>query len=545
MRTRWILIGLFCGGMFHAPLFAQLSPGPLAEAHQHLSGLTNCLTCHTWGSKDLSPRCLECHTPIRDRIVATKGFHGQLTEKDCASCHSDHLGREFIMIEWESSQEQFDHSKAGFEIKGKHQELECEDCHKQSLIIAEDILEYASITKSRDVLNSTFLGLGIECSNCHEDVHLNEFKDQACQECHTEENWLDIRETFDHNQRTEFPLRGAHGNLECEKCHKNQQEPVGKYQSQQFSNLSFELCTDCHEDEHKNSFGNNCLKCHSVTTFKIKDKSGVINHNETRYPLVGEHSKVECETCHTSEDRFVLETSFDQCMDCHPDYHKSTFRESKRNLSCDQCHSIQGFFPPLFGMNEHAKTRFPLQGAHLAQPCIFCHKKADQAVYQWEPLNCESCHTTVHGDQFQRYRVNLNFCENCHGSSAWTDLTFDHQATFFPLTGKHLELDCNACHTSENDITQYENQDYDCSACHRDVHAQLFVDSACENCHTTSVWTITQFDHASKTQFPLDGKHDQLTCGQCHKFESALNTIRFKPIAHECQDCHSFGDFKE
>jgi hypothetical protein len=46
------------------------------------------------------------------------------------------------------------------------------------------------------------------------------------------------------------------------------------------------------------------------------------------------------------------------------------------------------------------------------------------------------------------------------------------------------------------------------------------------------------------TEFTLDDQHLDLACGQCHKFEPQLNTIRFKPIPHKCQDCHSFGDFK-
>jgi len=76
-------------------LEGQLSPGPLAEPHAHLSGLTNCLTCHAWGSKDLSPKCLECHTPIQTRIVDELGFHGNLKEKDCLACHTDHMDKNF------------------------------------------------------------------------------------------------------------------------------------------------------------------------------------------------------------------------------------------------------------------------------------------------------------------------------------------------------------------------------------------------------------------------------------------------------------------
>jgi Phosphotransferase system cellobiose-specific component IIC len=114
----------------------------------------------------------------------------------------------------------------------------------------------------------------------------------------------------------------------------------------------------------------------------------------------------------------------------------------------------------------------------------------------------------------------------------------------FPLTGKHKDLDCSACHKSKVEITQYENTSSTCHDCHNDVHGKQFDGKACQDCHSTQKWPIPEFDHFKLTKFPLDGQHENLACGQCHKFDSDLTTIRFKPIPHKCQDCHSFGDFK-
>mgnify|MGYP002640240717 CR=1 FL=1 len=538
--TTLILLAL----IFVNPLSAQLSPGPLAQVHEHLSGLTNCLNCHTWGSKDLSPKCLDCHTPIRNRVESKSGFHGQMDGEACQSCHTDHMKREFKMVHWEPSQSEFDHLKTGYELKGKHQELDCEKCHTDKFIKAEDVLDYAKSVKSGDVLTSTFLGLGSSCASCHEDVHRNEFKEQSCEDCHNELDWQAVKQSFDHDVRTKFSLRGAHSKLECEKCHTKQQVAVGKFQVQQFSGLIFDLCVDCHEDEHKGSFGNNCLKCHTERSFKIADQTGAFNHNATRYPLIGKHTLVKCKTCHTSENKFKAATSFDLCSDCHEDYHKGAFAQSNRDESCDACHSVRGFFPALFGVMEHTKTRFALNGSHLAQPCVFCHSKNNEPIYRWNPLNCESCHTTPHGEQFQRYRQNQEWCEACHVTREWESLTFDHGATFFPLIGKHTDVNCASCHKTEASIVQYEDVDTECVACHIDVHAKQFPDRGCNDCHTNLAWTIEPFKHDLLTEFPLDGQHKDVSCGQCHKFEGSLNTIRFKPIAHQCQDCHSFGDFK-
>jgi len=544
MNLKLSTFGLFFLLIYPLTLKAQLSPGPLAEPHAHLSGFTNCLTCHTWGSKYLSPKCLECHTPIQTRIADELGFHGNLEENECLACHSDHMDRNFEMIHWEPSQKDFDHLQTGYELEGKHLKLNCNECHQSEFIVSDDILEYAKSQKASDVLSSTFLGLGTECANCHVEVHANEFVDQTCDDCHNENNWTDARNDYDHDFETNFPLRGAHKQLECEKCHTASQDVVGEFHAQQFTGLEYNLCTNCHRDEHKGSFGSNCLKCHTESTFKQADVAGAFNHQVTRYPLVGKHVSIDCELCHTRKDRFKLASSFDQCSDCHADNHDGIFKKPDRDNPCDQCHSIRGFFPPLFGVIEHRNTRFAIDGAHLAQPCIFCHEQNDEPVYRWEPLSCQSCHTTIHGDQFSRYQQNGTWCENCHKTSDWVDLSFDHNSTFFPLTGKHEDLDCSACHKSNVEITQYEDTDYSCNECHRDVHSKQFEDEICEDCHSTHNWQIPEFDHDSLTAFPLDGQHQDLACGQCHKFELQLNTIRFKPIPHKCQDCHSFGDFK-
>jgi hypothetical protein len=376
------------------------------------------------------------------------------------------------------------------------------------------------------------------------DVHANEFVDQTCDDCHSEVNWTDARDNYDHDFDTNFPIRGAHKQLECEKCHTATQDAVGDFQAQQFTGLKFNLCTNCHADEHKGSFGSNCLKCHTESTFKQEDVAGAFNHQVTRYPLVGKHATVECELCHTSKNRFNLASSFDLCSDCHPDNHDGIFQKPERDNSCDQCHSVRGFFPPLFGVIEHRNTRFAIDGAHLAQPCIFCHEQDFEPVYRWEPLSCKSCHTTIHGEQFTGYQQNETWCENCHKTSDWVDLSFDHASTFFPLSGKHEDLDCSACHISNVEIIQYEDTDTSCNSCHGDVHAKQFEEQVCDDCHSTQNWKIPEFDHFGLTEFTLDDQHLDLACGQCHKFEPQLNTIRFKPIPHKCQDCHSFGDFK-
>ncbi|NQV15107.1 hypothetical protein HQ531_06580 [bacterium] len=524
------------------PLHAQLSPGPLAKVHSHLSGFTNCLNCHTWGSKDFNPKCLDCHTTIQARVEQELGYHGQLEEKDCAVCHSDHIGVDFQMIHWEPSQSKFDHNKTGYKLDGKHIDLKCRQCHSKDFVVQEDVLAYSKAIDNSEMLNSTFLGLDFECSSCHLDIHKKEFADLGCEQCHVTASWAEARASFDHDYKTTYPLRGAHKKVECEKCHTEKQSKVGNFQVAVYGGLKFDRCTACHADKHKDAFGHNCLQCHSEKTFKIDGSADVMNHNKTRYPLIGMHKEIACNKCHTKDNQYKDLNSFNECLDCHKDYHQGAFTGSNRDPACDKCHSVKGFFPTLFGVKEHDNTRFALDGAHLAQPCVFCHLDQQAPIYSWSTTTCVTCHESVHGKQFLKYQSEASWCKNCHKTSDWAQLSFEHGNTTFPLTGKHNDMACVFCHKADAGIIQYEILETSCRSCHNDVHGDQFQSQKCDQCHGTGAWNIPRFDHLNLTQFPLDGHHVELNCGACHKYVQAIGTIRFKPIKHRCQDCHKFED---
>src|SRR3974390_1414987 len=53
----------------HAGLMeAQISPGPLARAHQTLNGAGNCTRCHAASVRSRSFLCLDCHHEIADEL---------------------------------------------------------------------------------------------------------------------------------------------------------------------------------------------------------------------------------------------------------------------------------------------------------------------------------------------------------------------------------------------------------------------------------------------------------------------------------------------
>ena len=71
------------------------------------------------------------------------------------------------------------------------------------------------------------------------------------------------------------------------------------------------------------------------------------------------------------------------------------------------------------------------------------------------------------------------------------------------------------------------------------VHAQDSPHGAlsvsCDACHNTDSWKVSasamRFDH-STTGFPLDGRHVQVACRQCH------TTLRFTGTSENCSSCH-------
>jgi hypothetical protein len=105
-------------------------------------------------------------------------------------------------------------------------------------------------------------------------------------------------------------------------------------------------------------------------------------------------------------------------------------------------------------------------------------------------------------------------CAACHTTEDWKRVTFGHDRTGFPLTGRHREVTCSACHPGSDFARPVPKA---CAACHRDVHAQR-LGQRCDRCHDTGTFKQASFgpgDHR-KTAFPLDGRHAALPCDQCH-----------------------------
>jgi hypothetical protein len=180
---------------------------------------TPCESCHLkeekWSFKKIGINCIDCHANIHEEELKEKFMFA----KDCTNCHKTDS--------WDLIN--FDHNITEFKLFGKHSNISCGGCHVKQIGGQKQIL---------------FRTIDSDCETCHTDIHNGQFISENnktdCSRCHSFDNWKPDK--FDHNL-TEFPLDGAHKNVDCSKCHPKQ-ERNGSFFIK-FKLESFK-CADCH-----------------------------------------------------------------------------------------------------------------------------------------------------------------------------------------------------------------------------------------------------------------------------------------------------------
>jgi hypothetical protein len=459
--------------------------------------------------------CTECHTNLEFKKISTA----------CSACHADiHRGQLGAACEqchtvkgWNIHTQELKQHSNRFPLLGMHATLECADCHKGEAV-------------------GQFQGLSTTCLSCHTadfqrainpDHKASSFP-TTCESCHSADTWFDAK--FDHLKFTGYALTGAHASLECTACHIN-----GQFKGTPAN------CYGCHAPDFNKTnnpphvqagFSQQCQTCHDTTTWF----NATFDHNKfTNFPLIGKHVNVACNLCHIN-GKFA-DTPTD-CASCHMTQYNSTNNPPHAQAgftaaACATCHTPAGWDQASF---NHAQF-FPLTNAHAGLQCTQCHTGGS---YANAPSTCSGCHIDKFNSATNPPHIKAGFppaiCATCHDTIAWADGKFDHTTqTTFPLTGKHIGVACNSCHSSG----VYKGLSADCASCHMATynatnnppHAQAgFAASACATCHTTAGWDSANFNH--NQFFPLTNGHANLQCTQCHtggSYASAPTT---------CYGCH-------
>jgi hypothetical protein len=426
---------------FSLPLIGGLvTPGPLSKAHANLE--SNCLACHVPFAKlQQDSLCKDCHEEVAHDLTAGEGYHGRnpvVREQACASCHTDHEGRDVELVSFDA--ESFDHLLADFRLTGAHETLECLSCHQPE---------------------ERFASAPLTCVGCHseDDAHKGNLGPQ-CEGCHNTATWNETS-AFDHSL-TGFALVGKHVEVECESCHTNKR----------FHGTPSD-CVSCHkkDDVHRGGNGEQCEECHVARGWEFTN----FDHDlETRFPLRGAHAQVACNVCHKQPAALVALPI--TCNECHKsdDVHRG-----RLGAKCDSCHGNAAWTPA--SLFDHSGTEFPLTGRHAAISCSECHK---DKLFSSRITSCIGCHAdTRHQGRFGK----APDCATCHVTSSWQRWTFDHaKQAGFALDGKHASLTCYQCHGKPVASAKMASS---CVDCHRadDTHRGEFGEN-CQRCHSTESW---------------------------------------------------------
>ncbi len=518
--------------------YAQFSPGPLTNAHADLEGNFNCTQCHEVGNQVSSTKCLDCHKELKERVDRDLGYHSskEVKGKECIECHSEHHGRNFEM--YRIDEESFDHDLTGYPLEGGHQQVDCKECHKRDFI---------TVPSARKLKN-TYLGLGLECINCHDDWHQGTLSYNDCAACHNVDAFSPAT-LFDHDD-TSYPLKGKHQEVECIDCHIKETRNGQDFQV--FAGVEADNCIDCHDDSHQGNLGNNCNQCHTEESFQSHSLLKRFNHNSTGFPLRGEHKRIDCKACHTMDvepERLFQDNigiHVDDCAACHEDSH-----EGNLGTNCKQCHNENAFssLSTLSGF-DHNQTAFKLRGKHRTIDCKECHvMDADPLVIFQDNKHigqndCIECHRDVHEGKFG------TDCIDCHNEESFSmglgkgDMKdFDHDLTGFPLKGLHKSVNCKECHIADFISPIKHNA---CADCHTDYHQNEFATPKlggrspdCAECHTEDGFDITLYtiEQHNQTKFPLEGGHLATPCFACH-LRDGDDRWKFRNIGEKCVDCH-------
>jgi hypothetical protein len=196
---------------------------------------------------------------------------------------------------------------------------------------------------------------------------------------------------------------------------------------------------------------------------------------------------------------------------------------------CSICHTTVSWQGAQF---DHAKTGFPLTGAHATLDCASCHVGGKFTALS---ADCVTCHLKDYNGTTNPNHVSAGFpqqCQVCHTTTAWTPASFDHTQTGFPLTGAHVNVPCASCHIGG----KYAGTPTDCYSCHKSDyqsttnpnHLAAGFPTTCQTCHTTTAWTGATFNH---TWFPIP-HHTATMCADCHTNPSNYAVFL-------CTNCHT------
>jgi hypothetical protein len=522
---------------------------PLRGMHEKVP----CAQCHSKPVfTNVGKNCQDCHADIHQRKMGT----------DCAQCHT--------VQGWNIAVQQVKDHQNRFPLLGAHAAVQCEDCHKGAAV-------------------GQYQGLSTACNSCHmRDFQQAKSPDhvagqfpQTCADCHSFDSWLGA--TINHSAPPiNFPLTNGHANVPCLNCHVGSNFNL-KIAATDCGNAGCHLTTWQQTTNPKHPAAATvfpvaaCSTCHNTVSWLTAN----FDHSTTGFPLTNSHQlapagKVTaCTDCHVNNN-YNLTTQPNDCGNsgCHLTTWQQTNNPTHSAAgapfaaaNCSTCHNPTVWTNVVF---NHAVTGWALTGSHQLAPagkvvaCTDCHV-GDNYTFTAANTDCYGCHQTAWNStpSFGGAVPNhitagfpTSLCSSCHDTVLWTDSTFNHASTGFPLTNSHQlapagkVTGCDQCHVGNYSTLAIQPTDCGNSGCHlttwqqtnNPVHSAAgapFAAANCSTCHNPTLWTNVVFNHAA-TGWALTGSHQLapagkvVACTDCHMG----NNYTFTAANTDCYGCH-------
>jgi len=300
------------------------------------------------------------------------------------------------------------------------------------------------------------------------------------------------------------------------------------------------FCQDCHS-KGKVVDNDDCLSCHSIIKSKIDNSRGYHGNLEDN----------SCSLCHSDHNGLEFKMIYWKNGKDNFDHNKTSYDlvDKHQNIDCEKCHN-----------EKFIKSEDVVNWEIDSRQSNFLNR-----TYLGLVNECSSCHDDVHESKLS------SKCVDCHDVKGWETASrqFNHDKTEYPLTEKHLEVDCVKCHFKQQkpekiDLTFQNYYGKKCVDCHTDVHQNQFTDN-CSQCHTTKSWKLPlPYNHEVSFSSTLIESHVNVSCLQCHfsgENHDVINpgitlTAENRCLAcHEdkhknefgakCNDCHNYTNWKE
>ncbi|MFQ5638095.1 MAG: hypothetical protein ACE5IR_08900, partial [bacterium] len=353
---------------------------------------------------------------------------------------------------------------------------------------------------------------------------------------------------------------------DCESCHN----------IENFSNVTAE-CNSCHQDVHQAKMGNDCRRCHSFQGWEIFNTEEI--HTNSRFPLLGRHSLVDCQNCHPNQQQgdFALLTT--ECISCHQQEYLAT--ENPNHVansfspSCQECHNLNDWQPALFPNHDAFFPIFTGEHDGAWNDCSDCHTNPASL----SDFSCLTCHKHRQSKMDEEHRgisgydYESNACFSCHPTGSEAGISKNHDADFFAIfSGAHQSAwqECAECHISPSTfkvvscIDCHSHEVSKTDAEHSGINGYTYATENCLVCHPTGekgefrdhdnlFFPIFSGEHAGKWQecltcHPNPSDRKEFTCIGCHEHnrtkmdEEHLGEVSgYVYENNACYDCHPDG----